>query len=497
MNPPLSPAQQNAYQGLFHALSVGNVLVLNGQAGSGRSTILRELHHTIDGKILTMHDFVDAMRSRHPLQMEEMLFQVMMDAFAHYDVVFVDDIELISAVVGGCSYYPRSNFLECVLTAVTAYVVGTHKKLVLASCHSVAIQSRSYQWGIGEFKVEDYQFFIRSHLGEAANGLDFDKIFRFAPKLNAHQLKGACLWLRREVPISTERMMDYLRSQYLASNVDLGEVQNIRLEDLKGVDDVIKSLEANIILPLENDELANEFQLKPKRGVLLAGPPGTGKTSVGRALAHRLQSKFFLLDGTFISGTSQFYYRIAELFESAKQNAPSIIFIDDCDAIFESGEEQGLYRYLLTMLDGLESASSGRVCVMLTAMDIAHLPPALIRSGRVELWLEMKLPDAVARQSIMEALLSKTPELREQIELDKLQAATDGFTGADLKRLIDDGKIMLAFDRSQNLPLKDTTTYFRQAADAVRENKKLYAEAEARARSQGKQRAVVKEKEWE
>src|SRR5262249_23349998 len=156
-------------------------------------------------------------------------------------------------------------------------------------------------------------------------------------------------------------------SQQLASNVDLGEVQQVSLQDLKGVEDVIQSLEANIILPLENDELAAELGLKPKRGVLLVGPPGTGKTTVGRALAHRLQSKFFLVDGTFISGAGDFYPRIHQLFELAKRNAPSIIFLDDSDAIFESGEELGLYRYLLTMLDGLESESAGRVCVMMTA----------------------------------------------------------------------------------------------------------------------------------
>src|SRR5262249_53354158 len=160
-------------------------------------------------------------------------------------------------------------------------------------------------------------------------------------------------------------------------------------------------------LPLENDELAAELQLKPKRGVLLAGPPGTGKTTIGRALAHRLKSKFFLIDGTVISGTSEFYYQISHIFRLAEQNAPPIIFIDDSDVIFEGREEFGLYRYLLTMLDGLESESGGRVCVMMTAMDVSNLPPALTRSGRVELWLETRLPDDEARGEIMRRQLVK------------------------------------------------------------------------------------------
>src|SRR5205085_8166264 len=128
------------------------------------------------------------------------------------------------------------------------------------------------------------------------------------------------------------------------SNVELGEVEAVDLADLKGIDDVIESLEANIIMPLENDKLAERLNIKPKRGVLLAGPPGTGKTSIGRALAHRLRSKFFLIDGTFVSGTPQFYARVHQVFEAAKNNAPCIVFIDDSDVIFESGEEMGLYR---------------------------------------------------------------------------------------------------------------------------------------------------------
>src|SRR5262249_25082786 len=150
------------------------------------------------------------------------------------------------------------------------------------------------------------------------------------------------------------------------------------LRSLKGLDDVIEALEANMIIPLENDALSAELGIRPKRGVLLAGPPGTGKTTVGRALAHRLRSKFFLIDGTFISGTRDFYSQVQRVFEAAKQNAPAIIFIDDSDVIFENKDDFGLYRYLLTMLDGLESESNKRISIMMTTMDVAAVPPALV-----------------------------------------------------------------------------------------------------------------------
>jgi len=486
---PLCPAQKIAYDGLLRALPACNVLVLAGDQGSGKTTVLLELHHAVGGAFLSAMDLVNAMRSRHPLSLEETFAQIVMDAFAANEYVFIDDLNLLEDVVGGCGEYPRAGFLEASLTALCGYAIGARKKLILSGVRSAAVRQRSYAFGIHDFTATDYEFLCRAHLGAAAGGLDYEKIYRFATALNAHQLKATCVWLKPEENLDTDRFIDYLRTQYLGSNVDLDEVQQLQLRDLKGVDEIIQSLEDNIILPLENDELAKELALKPKRGVLLAGPPGTGKTSVGRALAHRLKSKFFLLDGTFIAGTQSFYHSVQYLFASAKQNAPSIIFIDDSDAIFESGEELGLYRYLLTMLDGLESTSAGRVCVILTAMDISHLPPALIRSGRIELWLEMRLPDDKARGQILEALLAKTPVFRQDLELAAVVSATSGFTGADLKRLVEDGKLLFAHDKAHGLPQQPVTNYFVDAVETMRKDRERYAEAETRSRQQRSSRA--------
>src|SRR5487761_1782313 len=149
-----------------------------------------------------------------------------------------------------------------------------------------AIGNRAYHASIADFLPADYRHLCELFLGSAqADQLQFDKIHRFAPKLNAHQLRNACLWHRDRARLETAEFIEYLRDQELASNVALGEVAAVALDDLKGIDDIIQQLEANIALPLENDKLANELGLKPKRGVLLVGPPGTGKTTVGRALA--------------------------------------------------------------------------------------------------------------------------------------------------------------------------------------------------------------------
>jgi ATP-dependent 26S proteasome regulatory subunit len=150
--------------------------------------------------------------------------------------------------------------------------------------------------------------------------------------------------------------------------------------------------------------------------------------------------------------------------------------------IFEGGDT-GLYRYLLTMLDGLESETAGQVCVMMTAMDVGSLPPALVRSGRIELWLEMRMPDEEARAAILGEHCAGLPAMMGPIDISRVAGATEGLSGADLKRLVEDGKILYAYDRSRDVPARPTDEYLLSAVETVRANKERYAEAEARARS--------------
>jgi transitional endoplasmic reticulum ATPase len=479
----LSPAQQRTFDSLSSGLKVGAILRLWGGVGRGKTTILNELHKQMGGAFISVKDFVDASVKNHPMALEETVHQILFEALKAHSTVIVDDIHLLDLFSGGCHFYPRSGYFNAVMMGSCSYALQENKKLIFATTAHLAeaAEQRSYSFGIDRFRVEDYASLVRTFRGKEVKDLDFEKVFRFAPKLNAHQLRAACQWLANYPDLTTDIFIEYLRSQRLASNVDLGEVQAVDLKDLKGVDDVLRSLEINIVLALENDTLANQFKLKAKRGVLLFGPPGTGKTTVGRALAHRLKSKFFLIDGTFIAGTQNFYQRIQQVFESAKENAPSVIFIDDADAIFEDGEERGLYRYLLTMLDGLESDSAGRICVMMTAMDVAHLPPALVRSGRVELWLEMKLPDPGARTEILSIHLRNLPEELRSIDIGRVIEATEGFTGADLKRMVEDAKAIYAYDKSKKADMQPTTEYFMRAVGSVQQNKQHYAAAEAQA----------------
>lgn len=375
---------------------------------------------------------------------------------------------------------------------MAALVTNGAKRLLIAGNGSLpnSLSSRCFPNGIGGFQVEDYVNLCRTFGGAATQPLDFSQIHRFAPRLNAYHLREACTHFARDGKWETEGFIEYLRESELISNVRLSEVAPVRFEDLVGVDDVVTNLIKHIVLPLENDSLALELDLKPKRGVLLLGPPGTGKTTIGKALAHRLKGKFFLVDGTVISGTEHFYRQIHAIFHAARDNAPSVIFIDDSDVIFENQQEHGLYRYLLTMLDGLEGQSNGRVCVMLTAMELQHIPPALMRSGRVELWLQMRYPDAAARVELLRRLCSGLPAGIAPINFEAAASATQGCSGADLKRQFNDAKTLLAWDRHQQIAERSFADYLVDAAAVFHQQRSDYHAAEDRGRKRRANRPV-------
>lgn len=461
------------------------------------STVLRALAAELGGTVLSAVDFLPVIAKAHPLAYEVEAIERISQQITPGGCLVVDDLELILNP-SQHHFTPRYRLAELPLLALCERAEAAGARLVIGAscCIPNVVQQRGFGFSIPRFSAKDYEFLFQQWAPALAEHLDVERIFRFAPKLDAHHLRAVTGWWREHTGHSTEDFIEVLRSQRLGSNVDLGEVQNVSLDDLVGVDQVVETLLRTIVLPHEDEALAEELELRPKRGVLLYGPPGTGKTTVGRALAHRLRGKFFLIDGTFIAGTDDFYQKVSGVFEAAKENSPSIIFVDDADAIFENRSERGLYRYLLTMIDGLESESNAQVTVILTAMNLGDLPDALVRSGRVELWLEMTMPDAESRRILLERVVASFPEVMRGPVSEAVITATEGLTGADLKACGADAKSLYAAARKAGVPVRELESYLLEATTTIRMYRQKHQQALMEAKLRQAQEGAMASGSW-
>ncbi len=214
----------------------------------------------------------------------------------------------------------------------------------------------------------------------------------------------------------------------------------VTYEDIGGLHEQIQRIREMIELPLRYPELFQKLGIEPPKGVLLYGPPGCGKTLLAKAVATEAEANFVLVNGPEIMNK---YYgeseaRLREIFRRAEENAPSIIFIDEIDAIAPkrsevTGEvEKRVVAQLLALMDGLESR--GQVIVIGATNRPNALDPALRRPGRFDREIEIGIPDRNARREILQIHTRGMP-LVEDVDLDKLAEMTKGYTGADLAAL--------------------------------------------------------------
>jgi hypothetical protein len=154
----LTPAQHRAAMNLLRGLQVGDVIVLEGEPGTGKTTILQEVHRQAGGKLLGVRDFLEALIARGPAAIEEAFLAMLDAAVAGHDLVLVDDLHLVANIVEDCEY-PRSHLLDAALTAVLGEAAAQGKKLVFAT-HGEApwpVRRRAITWEIRAYTAEDYR----------------------------------------------------------------------------------------------------------------------------------------------------------------------------------------------------------------------------------------------------------------------------------------------------------------------------------------------------
>jgi cell division protease FtsH len=218
----------------------------------------------------------------------------------------------------------------------------------------------------------------------------------------------------------------------------------VRFSDIGGIGDVKEELE-EIIDFLRNPKRYYSFGARMPRGVLLVGPPGVGKTMIAKAVAAEADVPFFYQSGaSFV----QIYVgmgakRVSELFSAAKKNAPSIIFIDEIDAVGKkrdggrNDEREGTLNQLLTEMDGFEETSG--IVVIAATNNIDVMDAALLRAGRFDRRIFVELPTASEREAILQKYLRHIPN---DLSISEIAKMTVGFNGASLAALVNEAALL-------------------------------------------------------
>lgn len=243
----------------------------------------------------------------------------------------------------------------------------------------------------------------------------------------------------------------------------------ITYEDLGGLGDQIQRLREMIELPLKHPEIFDKLGIKPPAGVLMHGPPGTGKTLIAKAVANECGAKFISIAGPEIMskhyGESEKGLR--DIFQEASDNAPSILFFDELDAIASKREEsvgeveRRVVAQLLTLMDGV--SDRGQIVVIGATNRINAIDPALRRPGRFDREIEISVPDKDDRLEILQIHTRGMP-LSDDVNLKALAEHTHGFVGADLAALCKEAAMKAlrsfnkVFDLDQEIPAEQLNT---------------------------------------
>ena len=262
---------------------------------------------------------------------------------------------------------------------------------------------------------------------------------------------------------------------YRAMAMEVDERPKVSFSDIGGLDEQIREIKEVVELPLTHPELFEKVGIEPPKGVLLYGPPGTGKTLLAKAVAHETNATFIKVVGSelvkkFIGEGAKL---VKDVFKLAREKAPSIIFIDEIDAIASrrtealTGGDREVQRTLMQLLaemDGFDSRGDVKIIAATNRLDI--LDPAILRPGRFDRIIEVPPPGEEGRLEILK-IHTRKMNLAEDVDLSKIAKMTEGFVGADLKAVCTEAGMFAIRDNRDHVTMED----FINAVEKIKKKK--------------------------
>jgi transitional endoplasmic reticulum ATPase len=281
--------------------------------------------------------------------------------------------------------------------------------------------------------------FVGADLMALAREAAMKCLSRFVPELELG--KPIPVEILERIKVTYDDFNDALKElEPSAMREVLVEVPKVTWDDVGGLEEVKRQLREMIEMPMENPAAFKRMGIRPAKGVLLYGPPGTGKTLLAKAVANESKANFIPIKGPEIMSkwVGESEKAVRQAFKKAKQVAPSVLFLDEIDAIAprrgsanDTNVTERVVNQLLTSMDGMETLEKVTVIAATNRPDI--IDPALLRPGRFDRLVLIPVPDVKARLAIL-SVHTKAMPIR-NVDINILADKTEGFVGADLENL--------------------------------------------------------------
>lgn len=495
----LTPTQYSVMQQCIKLLPIFKIIIIKGDNGSGKFTIAKEIFNQTNaivecfdlcklGQMISPHElsaqfFIDYLETllfnlnnnmnnangerslRHSLKrsrMEEISKFSLLSLNGSrkgQGIIYIRDYHRIVDVVGDTNSKVRF-LLPLLLKSFSEKLPADIT--ILMTTHGCLLPEYIY-WSLDLSTTrEDMQHVINPYISNNAITTTIsDQILKISKIIPVGRIVF-CLNYALAVS-SQENDVEFINSYKKALQKFSGSLVEVEKDvpnpvkeyELIGLDKILDEINTSIINPMK---LAIPG-ISIKKGILLCGPPGTGKTTIGRWLAHQIKGKFYLVGNEDSIRGNDIICRLEQVVRKANDNGPAVIFVDDCDTIFKHDDA---YRGFLTVLDGIETNKRADVCFVLTCMNLRNVPASLLRGGRIEMVLFTKLPSPRKIYTILDRLLHHmisivteyNPSLSFSLTkefISSISLRMSGWNCADIHRCVNDVSRLLISNKGSDL----------------------------------------------